>query len=203
MLVGLVHHPLALETGLTEAQARSLRASEKAALAAAKHVVVTSAATAQRLIADYSVPGQDHSRKAGKRYRGIGIRKSRWRRAYPLGWCVVPRKGFDVLVAALATLPDLPWRLTIAGDRGRDARAAAQLDGDIARLRLGERVTVLGAVSAQRIAELYAEATYSPSPRGSRATAWPTVRRSRTGCRLSAQGPEQSRYGARQRRHSG
>ena len=41
---------------------------------------------------------------------------------------------------------------------GRDAKAAAQLDGDIARLGLGERVTVLGAVSAQRIAELYAEA---------------------------------------------
>ena len=71
---------------------------------------------------------------------------------------VVPLKCFDVLVAALATLPDLPWHLTIAGDRGRDAKAAAQLDGDIARLGLGERVTVLGAVSAQRIAELYAEA---------------------------------------------
>jgi glycosyltransferase involved in cell wall biosynthesis len=71
---------------------------------------------------------------------------------------VVPRKGFDVLVAALATLPDLPWQLTIAGDRNRDTKAAAQLDGDIARLRLGERVTVLGAVSAQRIAELYAAA---------------------------------------------
>ena len=56
VLVSLVHHPLALETGLTEAQANILRASEKAALAAAKHVVVTSAATAQRLVADYSVP---------------------------------------------------------------------------------------------------------------------------------------------------
>src|SRR4029079_3027630 len=71
---------------------------------------------------------------------------------------VVPRKGFDVLVAALATLPDLPWHLTVAGDRGRDAKTAAKLHSDIARLRLGDRVTVLGAVSAQRIAELYADA---------------------------------------------
>src|SRR6185503_5547408 len=34
--------------------------------------------------------------------------------------------------------------------------------------------------------------TYSPSPRGSRATAWPTVRRLRTDYRLSARGRERS-----------
>ena len=71
---------------------------------------------------------------------------------------VVPRKGFDVLIAALATLADLPWRLTIAGDRGRDPKTAAQLDADIARLKLGDRVAVLGAVSPERLAELYAGA---------------------------------------------
>jgi len=159
VLVGLVHHPLALETGLTEAQANILRASEKAALAAAKHVVVTSEATAQRLVADYSVPGDKITvarpgndivaPAPGNRDGGVHI--------LSVG-AVVPRKGFDVLVAALATMTDLQWRLTVAGDRGRDPKAAAQLDGDIARLRLGERVTVLGAVSAQRIAELYTEA---------------------------------------------
>ena len=62
-----------------------------------------------------------------------------------------------MLVAALATLPDLPWRLTIAGDRGQDEKTAEQLDADIARVGLGGRVTVLGAVSTQQIAELYAK----------------------------------------------
>jgi glycosyltransferase involved in cell wall biosynthesis len=71
---------------------------------------------------------------------------------------VVRRKGFDVLVAALATLADLPWRLTIAGDRTRDPDAAAQLDADIARFNLSDRIAVLGAVSPERIAELYAGA---------------------------------------------
>ncbi|WP_424595090.1 glycosyltransferase family 4 protein [Bradyrhizobium sp.] len=71
---------------------------------------------------------------------------------------VVPRKGFDVLVAALATLTDLPWRLTIAGDRSRDRDAAAQLDADIARHQLGKRIAALGAVSPRRLAALYAEA---------------------------------------------
>src|SRR5207302_11112 len=46
---------------------------------------------------------------------------------------IVPRKGYDVLIAALAGLTDLSWRLTIAGDRGRDPPVAAQLEADIAR----------------------------------------------------------------------
>ena len=159
VLIALVHHPLALETGLTSAQADILRASEKAALAASKHIVVTSNATAQRLAADYAVPedkitvarpGNDVVPSAAGSRDGIV-------RILSVG-ALVPRKGFDVLVAALATLVDLPWRLTIAGDRGRDPGAAAQLDTDIARLKLGERVAVLGAVSTQRLAELYAEA---------------------------------------------
>jgi glycosyltransferase involved in cell wall biosynthesis len=71
---------------------------------------------------------------------------------------VVPRKGFDLLIAALATLTDLPWRLTIAGDLTRDREAAAQLDAGIARFALGDRISVRGAVSAERLAALYAEA---------------------------------------------
>jgi glycosyltransferase involved in cell wall biosynthesis len=71
---------------------------------------------------------------------------------------VVPRKGFDILIAALAMLPDRPWRLTIAGDRGRDPKTAAQLEAEIARHNLGSRVAVLGAVSPERLEELYAEA---------------------------------------------
>ena len=158
VLVGLVHHPLALETGLTEAQADILRTSERAALAASKHVIVTSQATAQQLIADYAVPedkitvarpGNDTVTSAVGSRDGI-------MRVISVG-ALVPRKGFDVLLAALATLVDLPWRLTIAGDRERDRKAAAQLDADIARLKLIDRVTVLGAVPSQRLAELYAE----------------------------------------------
>jgi glycosyltransferase involved in cell wall biosynthesis len=157
-LLALVHHPLALEWGLSAEQAAALQASERAALAAVHGVVVTSAATAQLLASDYAVPaerisvakpGSDPAPLARGGRDGIV-------RLLSVG-AVVPRKGFDVLIAALATLTDLPWQLTIAGDRTRDPTAAARLDADIARHALGNRIVVSGAVSPQRLAALYAE----------------------------------------------
>ena len=68
---------------------------------------------------------------------------------------MVPGKGYDLLIAALVALADMPWRLTIAGDRTRNPAAAAQLDADIEAYGLGDRVAVLGAVPAERIIELY------------------------------------------------
>jgi len=46
LLVALVHHPLALESGLSADEAAGLHVSERVALAAARYVVTTSAATA-------------------------------------------------------------------------------------------------------------------------------------------------------------
>lgn len=158
-LIALVHHPLALETGLTAQEADGMRASERAALACARGIVVTSPATGRLLVAEYGVgadritvvePGTDRPARA---------------RAVPDGpvallavGAVVPRKGYDVLVAALAKLTGLPWRLTIVGDTGRDAAAATQLAADIAAHRLADRITLSGAVSAERLAGLYADA---------------------------------------------
>ena len=49
-LVGLVHHPLALETGLDEAQRQRLYASEREALRQVRQVIVTSPSTARALL---------------------------------------------------------------------------------------------------------------------------------------------------------
>jgi glycosyltransferase involved in cell wall biosynthesis len=158
-LLALVHHPLALEWGLSAEQAAALLASERAALAVVRGVIVTSAATARLVDSDYAVPperitvarpGSDPAPLAHGSRDGVV-------RLLSVG-AVVPRKGFDVLIAALATLTDLPWRLTIAGDRTRDRDAAARLDADIARQALGDRIAAPGAVSPQRLAALYAEA---------------------------------------------
>jgi glycosyltransferase involved in cell wall biosynthesis len=158
-LVALVHHPLALEAGLSMQQANVLRSCERAALIAARLVIANSAETARHLTSDYGVaadriviacPGTDPAPVAQGSRDGIV-------RMISVG-ALVPRKGFDVLIAALATLADLPWRLTIAGDRGRDPEIAARLDADIARHGLAARVAVLGAVPSDQLAQLYASA---------------------------------------------
>ena len=158
-LIALVHHPLALESGLTPQEADAMRASERAALACARSVVVTSSATGRLLAAGYGVAA-DRITVAEP-----GTDRPALVRAVPDGpvallavGAVVPRKGYDVLVAALASLTDLPWRLTIVGDTGRDVAAALQLFGDIATHGLADRVTLSGAVSAERLAGLYANA---------------------------------------------
>jgi glycosyltransferase involved in cell wall biosynthesis len=158
-LIALVHHPLALESGLSPEKADELRASERAALTAVRRTIVTSASTARVLVADYDVPaeritvarpGNDPVDPARGSSDGVV-------RLLSVG-AVVPRKGFDVLVAALAAIAQLPWHLTIAGDRGRSPETAAQLVADIARFKLSSKVDLLGAVTPDRLAELYGNA---------------------------------------------
>jgi len=160
-LIALVHHPLALESGLNAAQAASLRTSERAALAGARHVITSSASTGRLLVSNYGVaperlsvvaPGTDLVRaQRNGRAGAVAV-------ALLAVGAVVPRKGYDLLVAALAKLKHLPWRLDIAGDGGRSPATFAQLKADIARFGLADRVTLRGAVSADELASLYQSA---------------------------------------------
>jgi glycosyltransferase involved in cell wall biosynthesis len=162
-LLGLVHHPLALETGLAPGEVERLRASERAALASMRTIIVTSRAVARVLVADYGVspdvlriapPGSEPVACG----RGGGGGRSGGIVALLSVGIIVPRKGYDVLVAALATLRELPWRLTIVGDRRRDAQQAARLEADILRRGLTARIGLEGALPAEGLAELYAAA---------------------------------------------
>ncbi len=158
-LVALVHHPLALETGLSPADAASLRASERAALACARHVIATSAMTARLLAADYGVP-RDRMSVIAPGTDPVAARPRRREAALCLlaVGAVIPRKGYDVLVAALAKLKHLPWRLVIAGDCGRSPETFRRLATDIADLGLADRVSLLGAVGPEELTSLYAGA---------------------------------------------
>ena len=156
-LLALVHHPLALETGLSESERASLRASERAALACARRVVASSAATARLLAADYHVPPDRLSVVEPGTDRVEARPRSNAAEVVLLAvGAVIPRKGYDVLVAALARLGHLPWRLVIAGDRGRSPDTSRRLAADIAALGLANRVSLLGAVSPDELASLYA-----------------------------------------------
>jgi glycosyltransferase involved in cell wall biosynthesis len=115
-LIALVHQPLALDPGLDTPQAESFRETERAALAAAERVVVTSEATARIVTADYDVPSQRVSvvRPGNDPVPPAPGSNDGVVRLLTVG-SVVPVKGYDLLIAAVAMLADMPWRLTIAG----------------------------------------------------------------------------------------
>jgi glycosyltransferase involved in cell wall biosynthesis len=158
-LVALVHHPLALETGLTAGEAALLRDSERAALARAQRVIATSPTTARLLAADYGVPAERLTVvRPGTDRVAPWPRKTGGEVALLAVGAVVPRKAYDVLIAALAPLKGMSWRLVIAGDRTRSPQTARELDADLARHGLAGRVRLAGAVAAEQLAELYAAA---------------------------------------------
>jgi glycosyltransferase involved in cell wall biosynthesis len=157
-LIALVHHPLALETGLSANEAVSLRDSERRALSCTHGVIANSTATARTLVSEYSVPPERITIAPPGTDRAPSVRRKGTSTLVALlaVGAVVPRKGYDVLIKALAELLDLPWHLTIAGDCSRDPATVAKLRTDIVRSRLEPRVTIEDAVSAERLAELYA-----------------------------------------------
>jgi glycosyltransferase involved in cell wall biosynthesis len=68
---------------------------------------------------------------------------------------VVPRKGYDVLVASLAKIKNLSWQLTIVGDTRRSPKTFQQLQDQIRQLGLTDRIGLLGAVTSEHLASLY------------------------------------------------
>jgi glycosyltransferase involved in cell wall biosynthesis len=156
-LIALVHHPLALETGVTPQDAVVLRASERAALAATRGVIVTSPATKRTLVAEFGVPADRITvAQPGTDRVPAALRTPSGSVALLAVGAVVPRKGYDVLVEALAGLIDLPWRLTIAGDCGRSPETTTRLRAAIEDNRLAPRITIEDAVPDARLRELYA-----------------------------------------------
>jgi len=155
-IVALVHHPLGLEAGLGADDALRLVASERTALALATRVVVTSRFTRSLLVAEFGVPAgrisvAEPGTDPAPRATGGGSRRVS---LLAVG-AVTPRKGFDLLVQALATLTDLDWHLTIAGACDRSPDHVAALRRTIASDGLGGWITLAGAVSPDRLAELY------------------------------------------------
>jgi glycosyltransferase involved in cell wall biosynthesis len=155
-LIALVHQPLALDPSLDTSQADSLRVTERAALAAAERVIVTSEATARIMRTSYDVPRQRISVVQPGTDPALPAPGNRDGVVHLLSvGSIAPIKGYDVLIRALATLTEMPWRLTIAGDRTRNPATAAQLDSDIESYGLSARISVLGAVPPERIDELF------------------------------------------------
>lgn len=161
-IVALVHHPLCLETGLSPGQAALLRDREQRALAYATRVIATSASTAAWLICAFGVPAARLSVAEPGTERRTRVLPRRVSENGPpclisVG-AVTPRKGYDVLVAALAGLSHHDWQLSIVGDLTRDPRCAAALRDTIENFGLADRITLEGAVSETRLTIFYESA---------------------------------------------
>ncbi len=158
-VVALVHHPLALETGLEVGVAGVLQRREADNLTHARHVLVPSPHTKAVLVAEYGVaadritvlePGLD-------RVLRPDVAKADPPLILSVG-LLHPRKGHDVLIAALDGVRDLDWQAVIAGTPW-DAGHVAALEGQIAGAGLAGRVRLAQAVGMAERDRFYAEAT--------------------------------------------
>ncbi len=156
--LALVHHPLHLETGLSEALQAQLREAETRALRHARRVVVTSQRTRADVVAMGVPPAQIAVVEPGT--DPVDTHPKRIASQGPLQLlCVATlteRKGHALLLQALAGLTHLDWTLHNVGSATRDLATAARLKALAAPL--GERVQWHGEVDAQALSGHYAAA---------------------------------------------
>ncbi len=150
----LVHLPLPAETGLAPAQQCRLEASERAALAAATGVVVTSEWAATDLRRRYDVnpvvvapPGTDPADAA------VGSTPARLLTVASF----TPRKNHRLLVDALTRVRDLPWTAHWVGTSG-EHDTTGELRRQLAGAGLGDRVRLEGPRTGQALEAAWAQA---------------------------------------------
>ncbi|ABS67557.1 glycosyltransferase family 4 protein [Xanthobacter versatilis] len=156
-LVALVHHPLALETGLSPELAEHLFQSEKAVLKAADAVITVSPETGRTLVARYgvsperltlAVPGTEPMARVpadGEPPRLIAVGS------------LTPRKGYDILFDALDRIADLDFSLAIAGAAHLDPPTAEMVAARAAVAPRGN-IRLLGQLNRADLDAAYAQA---------------------------------------------
>lgn len=162
--VALIHHPLALETGLAVAEARQLKGSERNALAVAHSVIVTSAFTAETLVNDYGVPRQKlFVALPGTQPSERALRTATVPRLLTVA-TLTHRKGYDVLVQALAMLTDLPWTCVSVGSLTREPATAKNVQLLAKQCGIAERIEFRGELSGVALEAAYIEASIFTLP---------------------------------------
>lgn len=161
-IIALIHHPLAYESGLTADQQVKLQSSERLALSYADQVIANSPLTAQYLRESYGVddkkitivmPGTHQPSPPLHQVRTHFTTQNEFK------WLsvgsIITRKGFDILIKALAPLNEIPWSLSIVGDTTRDVMAYRHLLQCIDQFDLQDRIHIHGALDDLHLDALY------------------------------------------------
>jgi glycosyltransferase involved in cell wall biosynthesis len=153
--VALIHHPLALETGLGAAEAQVFADLERMLLPRAARVIVTSPGTRR----DLGAYGVEDTRIAvvvpGTGPAPLARGSSGPGTALLCVASLILRKGHLVLLEALHRLAALDWHLTCVGSAERDPACARSIAAAIDRLGLRQRVTLIGALAEADLGPVY------------------------------------------------
>ena len=156
-LVVLVHLPLG-------------GAGELAVLRAASAVITTSAWSRDRLLELHGLHGLHGSVGARVRVVEPGVDPAPLAAGTPAGGgllcvgAVTPLKGQDLLVDALGSLTDLPWRCVCAGSLEIDGPFADEVVRRARAAGIADRVTFTGPLRSEELADAYASADLLVQP---------------------------------------
>ena len=154
--VVLVHMPLGHRP--PDGEAGAVRAREREVLAAAAAVVTTSAWTRRRLHELYALPADRvHVAEPGVDTAGLAPGTAAGDALLCVA-AVTPDKGHDVLLEALATTTDLPWRCACVGSLDRDPAFADGVRRATRTKGLGDRVRFAGPRTGPQLDRAYAAA---------------------------------------------
>jgi glycosyltransferase involved in cell wall biosynthesis len=149
-LVTLVHMPLGGDSADADARGR-----EGAVLSAAASVVTTSRWARRTLLELYELPGERvHVAEPGVDAAGLAP-GTVGAGALLCVAAVIPGKGHDVLLDALATLTDLPWQCLCAGRLDGDPAFAGGLSRRVVDCELAGRVSFAGPLTGADLARSY------------------------------------------------
>ena len=151
-LVVLLHLPLGDEVGA----APELADRERAVLTAATAVVATSPWAARRAVTLHGL-GQDRVTVAAPGVDPAPVAPGAGGTNLLCVGALTPTKGQDLLVAALAGIPELPWSATLVGPL-RDPAHVAAVRSAIDRNSLTGRIRLTGPLTGAALDDAYAAA---------------------------------------------
>ena len=158
-VVGFIHHPLSRETGLPADAAQAFAALEALLWPLLRGVICPSAHTAAAVRASGLAADRIEIVMPGTAMPAL---KPAPKAAGPLNLLAVgtvtPRKGYLLLIEALAGLRDYAWQLTCIGSLERDIATAAALREAIRAKHLDDRIVLSGECASPVLAAAYRSA---------------------------------------------